>query len=288
MSKILEVRRKLESVANIGRVTNAMQLVSASRFHQSYKKTRASRPYAQRLQQMMRQVDQRMWQETDHVFFRENTKRSHVDGMIVLGTEKGLCGSLNHRLLKQVLGELQGSNRQFYWTYGSKINSIMQSLGIEVLGHSAKTKTDGEFFSLLFTVIEQYKQGLIDRVLVAYNHYDSVMVQRPRILQLLPLAMDEWLEGNAEQPAERAKDYLVEPSWKALVDFLLTQWVRVQFYQAALESDASEQAARMVSMKTATDNASRLEDRLQLQYNNVRQAMITSEIIEIVSGSEAV
>ena len=296
MSKIIEIRKRLESVQKIGRVTNAMQLVSASRFHQSYQRMSASRPYVKQLQALLANIDQGFFEATDHPFFKKQSSQTKTQtsahGVILLGTQKGLCGSLNHRLLKTVLSSASAAEKQplFYWTMGEKIKSLMQTIGMDTVSHSEVSIGEDGFFDLLFEVIEQYKTGAIQQVSLVYTRYVSAMVQEPVKLDLLPIdpqvlmAMRETSHASGSQP----KDYLVEPSVPELLDFLLTQYLRSVFYQAALESDASEQASRMVAMKTATDNARRLEDKTQLHYNNVRQSLITAEIIEIVSGSEAV
>lgn len=286
MSKILEVRKKLDATKRIGRVTNAMQLVSVSRFHQSFLKTQASRPYCQKMLEVLQCISEETLEELGHPFL-STEKKSFVSGMILLGSQKGLCGSLNQRVFKACLEKQQsmgGGKKKhcLYWTHGERMRSLLRSVGVEEVGHTSGEVDDDTVFAPLFDCINQFKAGLIDSVYVCYSDYISLMEQKPKVLQLLPIPKHKrsWTERQHNPLFEW------EPNVYKVADFLLTQYVRALFYQAVLESKSSEHASRMVAMKTATDNAGRIQEQTQLLYNNVRQAQITQEIIEIVSGAD--
>ncbi|MEC7030411.1 MAG: ATP synthase F1 subunit gamma [Pseudomonadota bacterium] len=286
MSKLIHIRKKLATTQEVGRVTNAMQLVSASRFHQSFIKMKKSRPFVSSIVDMLASLDHGAMSDLNHPYLT-TTNKARKPGIIVVGTQKGLCGSLNQRLVKFVLSQAwyRAGEGPLFWSYGEKMRHVLDAVGIKVAGYCNEEVGGENFFEVLFDAMSQYRDGSINRLYVCYNTYVSAMVQEPQTVQLLPVPM---MQEQNKQAGQLNHLFLTEPSLYDVVEWLITQFLRSVFYQAVLEGCASEHAARMVAMKTATDNANRVVEQTMLLYNNVRQSLITSELIDIVSGSEAV
>lgn len=287
MSGSREIVGQIKSVKNTRKVTRALEMVSASKIRKAQDRMEASRPYAR----MMRQVIGHLAHanpEYRHPFTveREDVKRV---AYIVLATDRGLCGGLNNNLFRTLLSEFRQWQDQGVEVttvlVGRKAAQFFRRLKIDV---SAATQDLGEkprledLIGSIKVVLDGYKEEKVDRVYLCYNRFINTMTQKTVAEPVLPLPPSE------DEPMLQYWDYLYEPDAEQLLDDVLTRYVESLVYQAALENVASEQAARMVAMKSASDNASDLIDDLQLAYNKARQASITQEISEIVSGAAAV
>jgi len=263
-----------------------MEMVAASKMKKAQERVAASRPYAENLRKVIGHVAQANL-DFRHPFIEErDVKRV---GYIVISTDRGLCGGLNSNEFKQVALDVKawkdkGVDADFA-TLGSKAAGFFQRFGGELLAKKAGLGDAPSIQDLIGPVkvmLDAYSEGKIDRLFVVYNNFVTTMKQEPIIDQLLPLPKAE------EEVSANVWDYLYEPNPEAILETLLVRFIESQVYQGVVENAASEQAARMVAMKAATDNAGDLMDELQLVYNKARQAAITQEISEIVSGSAAV
>lgn len=287
MSGSREIVGQIKSVKNTRKVTSALEMVSASKIRKAQDRMEASRPYAR----MMRQVIGHLAHanpEYKHPFTveREDVKRV---AYVVIATDRGLCGGLNTNLFRTLLKEFREWQEKGVEVttvlIGRKASQFFRRLRIDV---SAATQDLGErprledLIGSIKVVLDGYRNESVDRVYLCYNHFVNTMTQKTVSEQVLPLPPTE------DEPMLQYWDYLYEPNAEQLLDDVLTRYVESLIYQAALENVASEQAARMVAMKSASDNASDLIDDLQLAYNKARQASITQEISEIVSGAAAV
>ncbi|MEE4304462.1 MAG: F0F1 ATP synthase subunit gamma [Wenzhouxiangella sp.] len=287
MSGSREIVGQIKSVKNTRKVTSALEMVSASKIRKAQDRMEASRPYAR----MMRQVIGHLAHanpEYKHPFTVEREEVKRV-AYVVMATDRGLCGGLNNNLFRTLLKEFREWQEKGVEVttvlVGRKASQFFRRLKVDV---SAATQDLGEkprledLIGSIKVLLDGYKEGEIDRVYLCYNHFVNTMTQKSTAEQLLPLPPTE------EEPMLQYWDYLYEPDAEQLLDDVLTRYVESLVYQAALENVASEHAARMVAMKSASDNASDLIDDLQLAYNKARQAAITQEISEIVSGAAAV
>lgn len=287
MSGSREIVGQIKSVKNTRKVTRALEMVSASKIRKATDRMEASRPYAR----MMRQVIGHLAHanpEYRHPFTVEREEVKRV-AYIVIATDRGLCGGLNNTLFRKLLGEFRDWQEKGVEVttvlVGRKAAQFFRRLKVDV---SAATQDLGEqprlehLIGAMKVLLDGYKEGEVDRVYLCYNHFVNTMTQQSVAEQVLPLPPTE------DEPMLQYWDYLYEPDAELLLDQVLTRYVESLVYQAALENVASEQAARMVAMKSASDNASDLIDNLQLAYNKARQAAITQEISEIVSGAAAV
>ena len=287
MSGSREIVGQIKSVKNTRKVTRALEMVSASKIRKATDRMEASRPYAR----MMRQVIGHLAHanpEYRHPFTVEREEVKRV-AYIVMATDRGLCGGLNNNLFRKLLGDFaEWQEKGVEVTLvliGRKAAQFFRRLRLHV---SAATQDLGEnprledLIGSIKVVLDGYKEGEIDRVFLCYNDFINTMTQKATTERLLPLPPTE------EEPMLQYWDYLYEPDAEQLLDDVLTRYIESLVYQGALENVASEQAARMVAMKSASDNASNLIDDLQLAYNKARQAAITQEISEIVGGAAAV
>jgi len=287
MSGSREIVGQIKSVKNTRKVTRALEMVSASKIRKATDRMEASRPYAR----MMRQVIGHLAHanpEYRHPFTIEREEVKRV-AYVVIATDRGLCGGLNNNLFRTLLGEFRQWQEQGVEVttvlIGRKAAQFFRRLKVDV---SAATQDLGErprledLIGSIKVVLDGYREGEIDRVYLCYNQFVNTMTQQSVAEPVLPLPPTE------DEPMLKYWDYLYEPDAEQLLDDVLTRYVESLVYQAALENVASEQAARMVAMKSASDNASDLIDDLQLAYNKARQASITQEISEIVGGAAAV
>lgn len=287
MSGSREIVGQIKSVKNTRKVTRALEMVSASKIRKATDRMEASRPYAR----MMRQVIGHLAHanpEYRHPFTVEREEVKRV-AYVILATDRGLCGGLNNNLFRKLLADFREWQEKGVEIttvlVGRKAAQFFRRLKVHV---SAATQDLGEkprledLIGSIKVVLDDYKEGKVDRVFLCYNDFINTMTQKSTCEQLLPLPPTE------DEPMLQYWDYLYEPDAEQLLDDVLTRYVESLVYQAALENVASEQAARMVAMKSASDNASELIDDLQLAYNKARQASITQEISEIVSGAAAV
>jgi F-type H+-transporting ATPase subunit gamma len=287
MAGAREIRTKIKSVANTRKVTRALEMVSASKIRKAQELMRSSRPYAR----MMRQVIGHMAHanvEYKHPFLVERSEVRRV-GYVIVSTDRGLCGGLNSNLFRRLLGEIRAWQEKGVEVdvvcIGQKAVQFFRRLKVNMVGsvtHLGAKPQVAQLIGVIKVVLDAYNDGRIDRLSIAYNDFVNTMTQRPTITPLLPLPPSE------DAVATHAWDYLYEPDAETVLDHVLTRYIESLVYQAVLENLASEHAARMVAMKSASDNATKAIGSLTLVYNKARQAAITQEISEIVGGAAAV
>jgi len=287
MAGAREIRTKIKSVANTRKVTRALEMVSASKIRKAQDLMRASRPYARAMKQVIGHLAKANT-EYKHPFLseRENVKRV---GYIIVSTDRGLCGGLNANLFRKLLAEIRDQQSKGIEidvvTIGSKASAFFRRLKVNVVGsvtHLGERPQISQLIGVIKVMLDAYSARRVDRVNLAYNDFVNTMTQQASVHALLPLPPAE------EFASAHNWDYLYEPDAETVMEHVLTRYVESLVYQAALENLASEHAARMVAMKSASDNATKLIDNLTLVYNKARQAAITQEISEIVGGAAAV
>ena len=283
-----EIRTKIKSVQNTRKITKAMEMVAASKMRRAQERMRHARPYADKVRNIAAHLAQANPDYRPPFLVTREVKRA---GLIVVTTDKGLAGGLNTNVLRVVtnrLRELQKGGIEVDVTaIGNKGFGFMNRIGAKVVSHLVQLGDTPHLEKLIGPVkvqLDAYAEGRIDAVYLAYTTFFNTMRQEPRIEQLLPLSP----ERMKEESREYAWDYLYEPDAPTVLDDLLTRYIEALVYQAVAENMASEQSARMVAMKAASDNAKKVIDDLQLSYNKARQAAITKELSEIVGGAAAV
>ena len=284
-----EIRGKIKSVENTKKITKAMEMVAASKMRKAQDRMRAARPYAEKVRQIAGNLS-RANPEYIHPFMVKNDAKTV--GYIVVTTDKGLCGGLNTNILRAVTGQLkdlqsQGQGAEVV-AIGNKGLGFMNRVGAKVVSHVTGLGDTPHLDKLIGPVkvlLDAYTEGRISAVHVCYTKFINTMKQESVIEQLLPLSAQS-LQDNSNKGHDW--DYIYEPDAPAVIDDLLLRYVEAQVYQAVAENMASEQSARMVAMKAATDNAGSVISELKLVYNKTRQAAITKELSEIVAGAAAV
>ncbi len=282
-----EIRTKIKSVQNTRKITKAMEMVAASKMRRAQERMRAARPYSEKIRNGAAHISHAN-AEYRHPFLVERDTVKRV-GIIVVTTDKGLCGALNTNVLRMVL------NQYKQWQIeeeeidacciGGKGLAFMQRLGANIVSQATGLGDRPKLESLIGAVkvmLDRYTEDRFDRVLIFYTRFINTMRQEPVMEQLLPLS------GERLGAPEGTWDYLYEPEAKTVLEQVLTRYIEAVVYQAVSENMASEQSARMVAMKSASDNAATLIDELTLIYNKSRQAAITKELSEIVGGAAAV
>jgi F-type H+-transporting ATPase subunit gamma len=289
MASLKEIRSKVASIKSTQKITKAMQLVAASKMRRAQERMAAGKPYAQKIRQVVAHVAHATPEYKHSYLIERPVKRV---GYIVVSSDRGLCGGLNINLFKQVLMSVRdyqsrGVEAEFC-LIGSKAATFFKNYGGRVV--AAKTQIGDkpgmeDLIGSIKVMLEHYDSGRIDRLYLVSNEFVNTMTQRPTLHQLLPLAA-----SGSSHVAERDYnwDYLYEPEAQPLLDALMVRFIESQVYQGVVENVACEMAARMVAMKSATDNAGDIIRSLQLVYNKLRQAAITQEISEIVGGAAAV
>ena len=287
MAGAREIRTKIKSVANTRKVTRALEMVSASKIRKAQDLMRASRPYAKAMRQVIGHLA-KAHSEYKHPFLIERSEIKRV-GYVVVSTDRGLCGGLNSNLFRKLLAEIRAWNDKKVEVdivaIGTKANAFFKRLKVNLVGsatHLGEKPKIEQLIGVVKVVLDAYSAGRIDRLTLAYNDFVNTMTQKATLDQLLPLPASESLTTAFDW------DYIYEPDAQTVLDHVLTRYVESLVYQATLENLASEHAARMVAMKSASDNATKAIDSLTLVYNKARQAAITQEISEIVSGAAAV
>ncbi len=282
-----EIRTKIQSVKNTQKITKAMEMVAASKMRRAQDRMKASRPFADRINSIIGHVAHANL-EYRHPYLEPRPEIRRV-GFVVVSTDKGLCGGLNINLFKHAITSITECHNQGAEVdlalIGRKATSFFKRIGgnvvaqIDGLGDQPRLE---ELIGTIKAMLDAYDEGQIDRLYIVQNRFVNTMTQRPEVQQLLPLqpADDKRLEYNW--------DYIYEPDAEEVLDGLLTRYIESQLYQAVVENVACEMAARMIAMKSATDNAGELIKELQLMYNKERQASITQELSEIVAGAAAV
>ena len=287
-----EIRGKIKSFENTKKITKAMELVSASKMRKAQDRMRAGRPYSDKIRNITAHLSQAN-PEYRSPYMRAVSEARRV-GFIVVTTDKGLCGGLNTNVLRAVtnkMREIQGAGGTVEAVaIGNKGFAFLNRIGANVVSHVTQLGDKPQLEKMIGPVkvmLDAFVEGRLDAVYLCYTRFINTMKQEPMVEQLLPLAASH-LEQTAAEKAQYGWDYLYEPDAPTVIDDLLTRYIEALVYQAVADNMASEQSARMVAMKAATDNAGNLIAELKLVYNKTRQAAITKELSEIVSGAAAV
>ena len=281
-----EIKTKIGSVQNTQKITSAMQMVAASKMRRTQQRMAEGKPYSERIRGVIGHLANAN-PEHKHIYMEE--REIGRVGYIVISSDKGLCGGLNVNLFRTVVRDLAKWHDQgieadlglvgnkappFFKSVGGNIKAVMNDVG--------ENPSLEDLIGGIKVMLDAYEAGEIDRLFLASNEFVNTMTQNPTIRQLLPLEPEE------NEAYQHRWDYIYEPDARQLIEGLVTRYVESQVYQAVVENGACEQAAKMIAMKNATENAEKLVEELQLIYNNARQAAITQEISEIVGGAAAV
>ncbi|WP_435104348.1 F0F1 ATP synthase subunit gamma [Arhodomonas sp. AD133] len=287
MSGGKEIRTQIKSVQNTQKITTAMEMVAASKMRNAQRRMEAARPYADKIRQVIRHLAQAN-PEYRHPFL-EDREVKRV-GYIIISSDRGLCGGLNNNLFRAVVkamkADSEAGREMDVCTIGSKAIQFFGRFGANVVADASQLGDRPHLDDIVGAVkvmLDRYESGEIDQLVLCYNEFVNTMTQRPTLETVLPLP-----EGDDEDAPKHSWDYLYEPDAVQALDLLLTRYAEALVYQSVVENIACEQAARMVAMKAASDNAGNLIEELQLAYNKARQAAITKELSEIVAGAEAV
>ena len=282
-----EIKTKIKSVQNTRKVTRALEMVSASKIRKAQERMKASRPYARAMRQVIGHLAQAN-SEYQHPYLVERGAVKRV-GYVIASSDRGLAGGLNNNLFRKLLGEIRKWHEQGVEvdvvTIGQKASVFFRRIKVEMLAsvtHLGDVPHVEQLIGVIKVMLDAYSAGRIDKVFLAYNGFVNTMTQRATFDQLLPLPAPETTIAHHDW------DYIYEPDAQSVLEHVLTRYVESLVYQSVLENVASEHAARMVAMKSASDNATKLIGTLQLIYNKARQAAITQEISEIVGGAAAV
>ncbi len=283
-----EIRTKIKSVQNTRKITKAMEMVAASKMRKAQERMKAARPYGEKIRRITGHLSQAN-AEYKHPFLAKKDQLSRV-GLIVITTDKGLCGGLNTNVLRIALNRMRewekdGVSDIRVTCIGNKGLGFMQRLGAKVISHVVALGDTPHMEKLIGPVkvmLDAFQAGELDAVFIAYTRFINTMKQEPVMEQLLPLT------GEKLDRTTSSWDYLYEPDPRLVIDELLVRYVEALVYQSVAENMASEQSARMVAMKAASENAANVIDELTLAYNKARQAGITKELAEIVGGAAAV
>jgi F-type H+-transporting ATPase subunit gamma len=286
-----EIRGKIKSFENTKKITKAMEMVAASKMRKAQERMRAARPYADKIRNITANLSQAT-PEYKHPFVVKNAGTGQV-GMIIVTTDKGLCGGLNTNVLRMVTNKMReldaaGTKVQAV-AIGNKGFNFLNRIGVKVPAHAVQLGDVPHLDKLIGPVkvlLDLYAAGKLDAVYLCYTRFINTMKQEPMVEQLLPLSMERLTQTEAEKSAY-GWDYIYEPDAQSVIDNLMIRYTEALVYQGVAENMASEQSARMVAMKSATDNAGNLIAEFKLVYNKTRQAAITKELSEIVSGAAA-
>ncbi len=283
-----EIRTKIRSVQNMQKITKAMEMVAASKIRKAQDQMEASRPYAERIRRVVGHLAHANPDYKHPFLVQREVKRV---GYIVISTDRGLCGGLNVNMFKTVIGELakwQTENVEVDLALvGQKAVLFFRRLGGNVVGtasHLGDRPNVNDLIGSIKIMLDSYSEGKIDRLFLVHNEFVSTMSQVPEVKTLLPVSEIDL----GEETLQEHWDYIYEPDAVDLLDDVLMRYIESQVYRGAVENFACEMAAKMIAMKSATDNAGEIIDKLQLAYNKARQAAITQEISEIVGGAAAV
>ena len=281
-----EIRTKISSIQSTQKITSAMEMVAASKMRKAQDRMQLGKPYARRMRSVIGHLANSA-PEYRHIYMQEREVKRV--GFIVVSTDRGLCGGLNINLFKATVKAMKGwddknieidlclvgaKGAAFFGSYGGNVTAAVRDLGEE--------PSVGDLIGGVKTMLDAYEEGRIDRLFLVSNEFVNTMTQNPNVEQLLPL------EAEQSDEMKHHWDYIYEPDAKELLEGLLTRYIESQVYQSVVENGACEQAARMLAMKNATENAGELIDDLQLVYNKARQSAITQELSEIVSGAAAI
>jgi F-type H+-transporting ATPase subunit gamma len=286
MPGVKEIRIKIASFKSTQKITKAMEMVAASKMRKAQDRMRATRPYAEKIRRVIGHL-RLANPDFKHPYLVE--REAKAVGFIVISTDRGLAGGLNVNLFKSTLAAMREWQNKgtdvSMCLIGSKGVQFFRRLNVQTLAtvtHLGDRPHVADLIGTVKVMLDQYREGKLDRVFLIHNEFVNTMSQKPVVRQLLPVITED------EDKLQRLWDYIYEPSAAELLDGVLMRYIESQVYQGAVENVACEMAARMVAMKSATDNAGKLIEELQLIYNKARQAAITKEISEIVGGAAAV
>ena len=287
MSNAKEIRTKIGSIKNTQKITSAMEMVAASKMRKAQDRMTASKPYAKRIRGVINHLAQGNSEYRHNYLEDRDVKRV---GYVFISSDRGLCGGLNSNMFKKAIKTMKDwSDKDVeidLSLIGAKAISFFKNYGGSVLStasHLGDSPSVTDLVGAVKVMLDSFDEGKIDRLYLVHNEFVNTMTQQPEVIQLLPVATEE-----ADEQLAHHWDYIYEPDAKELLDILLVRYIESQVYQGVVENLACEMAARMVAMKSATDNAGDLIDDLELIYNKARQAAITQELSEIVSGAAAV
>ena len=282
-----EIRSKIGSIKNTQKITRAMEMVAASKMRKTKDRMQATRPYSKKIGQIIKHLAQANPEYKHPYLIARDVKRV---GIILVSSDRGLCGGLNSNLFRKTLSQLiewdKANIEVDVCTIGTKASGFFSNVKVNLVGQVSKLGDAPhlqDIVGVIKIMLDAYEEGRIDQLYVVSNEFVNTMTQRPTVEQLLPVVaceLDENLNGHW--------DYIYEPDAKDVLDHLLNRFIESKVYQGLVENNACEQSARMVAMKSASDNAGNLIGELQLIYNKARQAAITQEISEIVAGAAAV
>jgi F-type H+-transporting ATPase subunit gamma len=288
-----EIRGKIKSVENTKKITKAMEMVAASKMRKAQDRMRAARPYADKIRSLAANLSNAT-PEYKHAFMLKHDE-AKLAGFIIVTTDKGLCGGLNTNMLRLVTTKLKELEAQGVKAetvaIGNKGFGFLNRIGAKIVSHAVQLGDKPHLDKLVGPVkvlLDAYAAGRLNAVYLCYTRFINTMKQEPVVQQLLPLSDESMAAGNGEGRSSRSWDYIYEPNAPAVIDELILRYIEALVYQATAENLASEQSARMVAMKSATDNAGNVIAELKLVYNKTRQAGITKELSEIVAGAAAV
>ncbi|HCK8785605.1 TPA: F0F1 ATP synthase subunit gamma [Legionella pneumophila] len=287
MAGAKEIRSKISSINKTRKITRAMEMVAASKMRKTQERMRASKPYANKIYEVIKHIA-RAASEYRHPFMSEREIKRI--GIIVVTTDRGLCGGLNSNLFRETISTIRNwqehGKEVDIAVIGRKGQAFFRRVGGNILGsidHLGDTPSINDFIGVVKIMLDAYYNGAIDSLHIVYNEFINTMTQKPFVKQLLPLPKSE----EDKKTLGHHWDYIYEPEAKELLDEILERYIELQVYQAVVENIACEQAAKMIAMKSATDNAGDLIKEFQLAYNKARQAAITQELAEIVGGAAA-
>ncbi len=287
MAGAKEIRSKIKSVQNTQKITKAMEMVAAGKMRKAQERMRASRPYAEKMCTVLSHLAQAHC-EYKHPYLqvREEVKRV---GYIIISTDRGLCGGLNTNMFKAAVNEMadwQAKNVEIdLCAIGKKASTFFSRFSGNIVSHTANLgdqPSNEELFGTVKVMLDAYDEGKIDRLFMVSNVFENTMTQTPNIQQLIPA------NGEIDTELDHHWDYMYEPDTKQIIDALMMRFIESQVYKGVVENIACEMSARMIAMKSATDNAGDIIKELQTIYNKARQGAITQEISEIVAGAAAV
>ncbi|PWN06254.1 ATP synthase F1 subunit gamma [Rhodohalobacter mucosus] len=293
MANLRDIRNRISSIENTQQITKAMKMVAAAKLRKAQQRMLATRPYANKIQSVVgRLVD---GSGSDNVLLRQPESTERVL-MIVIGSDRGLCGAFNNNLFKVVEEKIRTKYAEFHEegnldiiTVGRKADAYFKKRKYNVTGSNVGFFDKLNYEStaeIMENAIAWFSDGSYDKVVLAYNEFKSVIAQNRLVDEVLPIQPDK-IAGDNEEPDSGNGDYLFEPDTETILRDILPAHLNMQLWRAVLESNASEQGARMAAMDNATENAKELERELRLEYNQARQSAITTEISEIVSGAAA-
>lgn len=284
MSSAKEIKNKINSIIHTQKITQTMELVAISKLKKVKLKMLSGRLYLESISKVIQHLSQSNL-ENRHFFLNHRQQVKKI-GIIVISTDRGLCGNLNNNLFKKILLNIEkfseNNNRFELILFGAKSVNFFSNFKINIISKMVRIKEIPDFFEIAFHVqkiLESYNSQIIDEIFLAYNHFKNSMIYIPKFIRLLPISFQELGRSKLER-----WDYIYEPNSKYLLKFLLNRFIKSKVFQSVLENISSEHSARMTAMKTATDNSKKSIEELQLLHNKLRQSSITQELTEIISG----